>query len=148
MKPVWFFQESFAAAGGWSGAIYNGGNIASRVLGLAGAAWLARQAWTQKSWGLASAAIIFFALWLPWARVDRAAFQYHYFPSSQIALIALALLLADLRNGATRAVRLAQVGLAALILAAATIAAIEVTFAGSGNILPAAGIKSPAFSTL
>jgi Gpi18-like mannosyltransferase len=118
LKPVWFFQESFAAAGGWSGAIYNGGNIASRVLGLAGAAWLARQAWTQKSWGLASAAIIFFALWLPWARVDRAAFQYHYFPSSQIALIALALLLADLRNGATRAVRLAQGGLAALILAA------------------------------
>jgi Gpi18-like mannosyltransferase len=118
LKPVWFFQESFAAAGGWSGAIYNGGNIASRILGLAGAAWLAWQAWTQKSWGLASAAIIFFALWLPWARVDRAAFQYHYMPSSQIALIALALLLADLRNGATRAVRLAQGGLAALILAA------------------------------
>ena len=118
LKPVWFFQESFAAAGGWSGAIYNGGNVASRILGLAGAAWLARQAWIQKSWGLASAAIIFFALWLPWARVDRAAFQYHYFPSSQIALIALALLLADLRNGATRAVRLAQGGLAALILAA------------------------------
>ena len=118
LKPVWFFQESFSAAGGWSGAIYNGGNVASRLLGLAGAAWLARQAWIQKSWGLASAAIIFLALWLPWARVDRAAFQYHYFPSSQIALIALALLLADLRNGATRAVRLAQGGLATLILAA------------------------------
>ncbi|MFZ9268777.1 MAG: phospholipid carrier-dependent glycosyltransferase [Candidatus Limnocylindrus sp.] len=118
LKPVWFFQESFAAIGGWSGAIYNGGNVASRVLGLAAGAWLVRQAWTQKSWGLASIAVLFFALWLPWARVDRAAFQYHYFPSSQIALIALALLLADLRNGATRAVRMAQLGFAALILAA------------------------------
>jgi Gpi18-like mannosyltransferase len=118
LKPVWFFQESFAAIGGWSGAIYNGGNVASRILGLAAGAWLARQAWTQKSWGLASIAVLFFALWLPWARVDRAAFQYHYFPSSQIALIALALLLADLRNGAARAVRVAQLGLAALIVAA------------------------------
>ena len=118
LKPVWFFQESFAAIGGWSGAIYNGGNVASRILGLAAAVWLARQAWAQKSWGLASIAVLFIALWLPWARVDRAAFQYHYFPSSQIALIALALLLADLRNGATRAVRVAQLGLAALVIAA------------------------------
>ena len=118
LKPVWFFQESFAAIDGWSGAIYNGGNIASRILGLAAGAWLVRQAWMQKSWGLASVAVLFFALWLPWARIDRAAFQYHYFPSSQIALIALALLLADLRNGAARAVRFAQRGLAALIVIA------------------------------
>ena len=75
LKPVWFFQESFAAIDGWSGAIYNGGNIASRILGLAAGAWLVRQAWMQKSWGLASVAVLFFALWLPWARVDRAAFR-------------------------------------------------------------------------
>lgn len=118
LKPVWFFQESFAALDGWSGAIYNGGNLASRVLGLVAVAWLMRQAWTQKSWGLASIAVIFLSLWLPWARIDRAAFQYHYFPSSQIALIALALFLADLRRGSARAVWFAQLGLAALILIA------------------------------
>ena len=118
LKPVWFFQESYAAAGGWSGAIYNGGNVASRILGLAAGAWLARQAWKQRSWGLASVVVIFLAMWLPWARVDRAAFQYHYFPSSQIALIALALLLADIRRGAPYAVRFVHAGLALLIVAA------------------------------
>ena len=118
LKPVWFSQESYAAIGGWTGAVYDGGNVVSRVLGVAGTVWIAIQAWRQRSVGLASVLILYFALWLPWARIDRAAFQYHYFPSSQIALISLALLLADLRRGDALAARLTRIGLGALLVAA------------------------------
>lgn len=118
LKPVWFSQESYAALGAWTGAVYDGGNVASRILGAAGTAWIAIQAWRQRSVGLASVLILYFALWLPWARIDRAAFQYHYFPSSQIALISLALLLADLRHGDALAARLTRIGLGALLVAA------------------------------
>ena len=118
LKPVWFSQESYAALGAWTGAVYDGGNVVSRVLGVAGTVWIAIQAWRQRSIGLASVLILYFALWLPWARIDRAAFQYHYFPSSQIALISLALLLADLRRGDALAARLTRIGIGALLIAA------------------------------
>jgi len=118
LKPVWFSQEGYAAIGGWTGAVYDGGNVASRILGAAGTAWIAIQAWRQRSAGLASVLILYFALWLPWARIDRAAFQYHYFPSSQIALISLALLLADLRRGDALAARLTRIGIGALLITA------------------------------
>ena len=118
LKPVWFSQESYAALGAWTGAVYDGGNVVSRVLGVAGTIWVALQAWRQRSIGLASILMLYFALWLPWARIDRAAFQYHYFPSSQIALISLALLLADLRRGEVLAARLTRIGLGALVVAA------------------------------
>ena len=118
LKPVWFSQESYAAIGGWTGAVYDGGNVVSRVLGVVGTAWIAIQAWRQRSIGLASVLILYLALWLPWARIDRAAFQYHYFPSSQIALISLALLLADLRRGDALAARLTRIGIGALLIAA------------------------------
>ena len=118
LKPVWFSQESYAALGAWTGAVYDGGNVVSRVLGVAGTVWIAVQAWRQRSIGLASVLILYFALWLPWARIDRAAFQYHYFPSSQIALISLALLLADLRRGDALAGRFTRIGLGALLVAA------------------------------
>ncbi len=135
LKPVWFFQESYAALGGWSGAIYDGGNVASRIIGLAGGAWLALQAWRQRSWGLVSVGLLFLALWLPWARIDRAAFQYHYFPSSQFALIALALLLADLRRGDLLAARFTKLGLGALILAAPLLWALTPALCTAAGVL-------------
>lgn len=118
LKPVWFYQDSFPALGGqWTGAIYDGGNALSRWIGVAGTIWLAREAWRRRSWGLASALVLYLALWLPWARIDRAAFQYHYYPSSQLGLIGLALLLADVRRGSDAAARLLRRALAAIIVA-------------------------------
>ena len=134
LKPVWFSQESYAALGAWTGAVYDGGNVVSRVLGVAGTVWIALQAWRQRSVGLASVLILYFALWLPWARIDRAAFQYHYFPSSQIALISLALLLADLRRGDALAARLTRIGLGALLVAA------PLLWALTGLLCSAAGV--------
>ncbi len=137
LKPVWFFQSSFAAGGGsWTAAVYDGGNVLSRILSIGGALWLAAEAWRRRSWGLASVLVLGLALWLPWARIDRAAFQYHYYPTSQIALIGLALLLADLRAGSQRAAKILRIGGACAVLAA------PVLWMGAGALCALAGVTS------
>jgi hypothetical protein len=111
LKPVWLFQSSFTAGGSaLTAAVYDGGNVLSRALSIGGALWLAAEAWRRRSWGLASVLVLGLALWLPWARIDRVTFQYHYYPTSQIALIGLALLLADLRAGSQRAAQIMRIG--------------------------------------
>jgi len=56
-------------------------------------------------------------LWLPWARIDRATFQYHVFTSLPFAVLALAYFLAELWHGAsTRTYLLARVAGAVAIL--------------------------------
>jgi hypothetical protein len=135
LKPVWFFQSSFTAGGGsWTAAVYDGGNALSRILSIGGAAWLAAEAWRRRSWGLASVVILGLALWLPWARIDRAAFQYHYYPTSQIALIGLALLLADVRSGSQRAANIVRIAGACAVLAA------PVLWMGAGALCALAGV--------
>ena len=152
LKPVWFSQESYAALGSWTGAVYDGGNVASRILGVAGTGWIAFQAWRQRSIGLAIVLVLYFALWLPWARIDRAAFQYHYFPSSQVALVSLGLLLADVRRGDAVAARCARAGLGALLVAApllwalvgplCSLAGVLDVYAGS-EVCTASGFATP-----
>ena len=44
----------------------------------------------------------FAAQWIPWARIDRAAFQYHYYTALPFLVIALAYFLAELWHGASR----------------------------------------------
>jgi hypothetical protein len=100
LKPVWFYQDSFA--GDTSGAIYDGGNLATWWLSLAGFAFVAWQAFRRRSLGLALVAIMFAALWLPWARIDRATFQYHYYTALPFALLALAYFAAELWHGPSR----------------------------------------------
>jgi len=137
LKPVWFFQSSFTAGGSsWTAAVYDGGNVLSRLLSIGGALWLAAEAWRRRSWGLASVLVFGLALWLPWARIDRAAFQYHYYPTSQIALIGLALLLADLRAGSQRAAQILRIGGACAVLAA------PVLWMGTGALCALAGVQS------
>jgi len=137
LKPVWFFQSSFTAGGSaWTAAVYDGGNVLSRILSIGGALWLAVEAWRRRSWGLASVLVLGLALWLPWARIDRAAFQYHYYPTSQIALIGLALLLADLRAGSQRAAQIVRIGGACAVLAA------PVLWMATGALCALAGVSS------
>ena len=140
LKPVWLFQSSFTAGGSsWTAAVYDGGNVLSRILSVGGALWLAAEAWRRRSWGLASVLVLGLALWLPWARIDRAAFQYHYYPTSQIALIGLALLLADLRAGSQRAAQIMRIGGACAALAAPVLwmaTGLLCTLAGVGSVYP------------
>ena len=116
--------------------MYDGGNVLSRVLSIGGALWLAAEAWRRRSWGLASVLVLGLALWLPWARIDRVAFQYHYYPTSQIALIGLALLLADLRAGSQRAAQIVRIGGACTVLAA------PVLWMATGALCALAGVTS------
>jgi len=137
LKPVWFFQADYpSSSASWTGAVYDGGNGLSRWLGVGGTLWIASEAWRRRSWGLASVLVLYLALWLPWARVDRAAFEYHYYPSSQIALIALALLLADLRAGSERAVKLVRRTVAVILVA------LPALWALVGGVCALAGVAS------
>jgi hypothetical protein len=61
--------------------------------------------------------LLFLAMWLPWARIDRATFQYHYYTSVPFLVLALAYLTAELWHGPAKlAWLLARVGAALCIL--------------------------------
>ena len=62
------------------------------VRGLAGV-----QAAQPRRWAWSSSAFAF--QWMPWARIDRATFQYHYYAAVPFLLIALAYFLAELWHG-------------------------------------------------
>ena len=100
LKPVWFYQEGFA--GGTSAAIYDSGNLVIWWLGIVGLVFVSVMAFRRRSPALALIAIGFAAQWVPWARIDRAAFQYHYYTALPFVILALAYLVAELWHGASR----------------------------------------------
>ncbi len=111
LKPVWFYQESFAGGtvGGDLRRRQPGGLVAldpghrlRRVAGLPTA---------QPGPGLV--AIMFASLWLPWARIDRATFQYHYYTALPFVLLALAYFAAEVWHGPSRRTWLLARGAAA-----------------------------------
>ena len=80
-------------------------------------AFVAWQAFKRRSLALALVFVAFAFQWMPWARIDRATFQYHYYAAIPFLLIALAYFLAELRNGpSARTWTLARVAAAAAIL--------------------------------
>jgi hypothetical protein len=100
LKPVWFYQGSFA--GSTAGSIYDAGNLAIWWLGIPAMAFVAWQAYARRSLALALIGIGFAAQWVSWARIDRAAFQYHYYTSLPFIVMGLAYLLAEIWHGASR----------------------------------------------
>ena len=100
LKPVWFYQGSFA--GPTVGAIYDGGNLVLFWLSIPAFAFVAWQAWRRRSLALTLVVIMFACLWLPWARIDRATFQYHYYTALPFVILALAYFL---RRAVARALR-------------------------------------------
>ncbi len=111
LKPVWFYQESFA--GSTVGAIYDGGNLATWWLSIPAMAFVAWQAFRRRSLALAFVALMIAALWLPWARIDRATFQYHYYTALPFVLLALAYFAAEIWHGPSRRTWLLARGAAA-----------------------------------
>ena len=78
------------------------------------------QAFRRRSLGLALVTIAFLCQWIAWARIDRAAFQYHYYTSLPFVVIALAYLVAEVWHGASaRTWLLAKLAAAAAIVAPA-----------------------------
>jgi dolichyl-phosphate-mannose--protein O-mannosyl transferase len=116
LKPVWFYQESFA--GNTVAAIYDSGNLAAWWLSIPAFAFAAWQAFRRRSLALAFVTIMFASLWLPWARIDRATFQYHYYTALPFVLLALAYFAAEVWHGPTRRTwRLARGAAAGALLA-------------------------------
>ncbi|MEA2549492.1 MAG: hypothetical protein QOE42_2090 [Chloroflexota bacterium] len=99
-KPVWFYQEGFA--GNTTAAIYDAGNIVIWWLGLPALGFVAWQAFQRRSLALALVVVGYAFQWVSWARIDRAAFQYHYYTSLPFLILALGYFLAELWHGASR----------------------------------------------
>jgi hypothetical protein len=100
LKPVWFYQRDFA--GGTTGTIYNTGNMVLFWLSIPAVAFAAAMAWKRRSLALTLLVLAVASLWLPWARIDRATFQYHVFTAVPFAFLCLAYLLAELWHGPSR----------------------------------------------
>ena len=100
LKPVWFYEEGFA--GNTSASIYDAGNLVAWWLALPALAFTCWQAFKRRSPALALVAIGFAVQWLSWSRIDRAAFQYHYYTALPFLFLALAYFLAELWHGPSR----------------------------------------------
>jgi Gpi18-like mannosyltransferase len=100
LKPVWFYQGSFA--NGTGAAIYDAGNLVIWWLGIPAMVFAAVQAYRRRSLALALIVIGFLAQWIAWARIDRASFQYHYYTSLPFVVLALGYMVAELWHGASR----------------------------------------------
>ena len=100
LKPVWFYQAGFA--GNTSAAIYDNGNLVTWWLEIPAIAFVAWQAFKRGSLALGLITIGFVLQWVPWMRIDRATFQYHYYTSLPFMVLALAYFLAELWHGASR----------------------------------------------
>ncbi len=100
LKPVWFYQGSFA--GGTAAAIYDAGSIVLWWMSIPAMVFVAFQAYRRRSVALALIVVAFLAQWVSWARIDRAAFQYHYYTSLPFVMMALAYFVAEVWHGASR----------------------------------------------
>ncbi|MEI7744244.1 MAG: phospholipid carrier-dependent glycosyltransferase, partial [Chloroflexota bacterium] len=100
LKPVWFYQGGFA--GSWSAAIYDAGNVVTWWMGIPAMVFVAVQAYRRRSLALALILIGFFAQWVSWARIDRAAFQYHYYTSLPFVVLALGYFVAEVWHGPSK----------------------------------------------
>jgi hypothetical protein len=116
LKPVWFEQSDYA---GTTAVIYDTGNLVAFWLAIPAIGWTAWQAWKRRSLPLTFVAVAIACLWLPWARIDRATFQYHIFTTLPFTFLALAYFLAELWHGPSRGTwALARVGAALAVIGA------------------------------
>lgn len=117
LKPVWFEQSNYANS--TTAVIYDTGNLVAFWLAIPAIGWTCWQAWKRHSLPLTFIAVAIACLWLPWARIDRAAFQYHIFTTLPFTFLALSFFLAELWHGPSRGTwALARVGAAIAVIGA------------------------------
>jgi predicted membrane-bound dolichyl-phosphate-mannose-protein mannosyltransferase len=88
LKPTWFHGDSFD--NDVLTAIYNGGNPILFWAGIPALAVCAVLAWTRRSMALVLIVVAFAFQFVPWIRIERAAFAYHYLTAVIFAMIAVA----------------------------------------------------------
>jgi Gpi18-like mannosyltransferase len=91
LKPVWFYSHSFDFDR--IAVTYNGGNPALFWASVPAVVASLLLAWRRRSWALFLVAAAFAFQFVPWARVERATFQYHYLTAVIFGFIAIAYIL-------------------------------------------------------
>ena len=128
LKPVWFYSHSFDNR--LLAVIYNGGNPILFWAGIPAIGWCAVQAWRRRSVALVLLVAAFVFQYLPWTRIERATFSYHYFTAVLFAMIAVAYVVDEaLRSWASRSLAIA-------FLIAAVIAGLLIFPLGSALAMP------------
>jgi predicted membrane-bound dolichyl-phosphate-mannose-protein mannosyltransferase len=94
LKPTWFFGESYD--GDTIAVIYNGGNPVLFWAGIPALAACAVLAWKRRSPALVLVVAAFAFQYVPWLRIERATFAYHYLTAVVFAMIAIAYLVDEL----------------------------------------------------
>ncbi len=128
LKPVWFYSHSYD--GRELAVIYNGGNPILFWAGIPAIVWCAVQAWRRRSLGLVLIVAAFAFQYLPWTRIERATFHYHYFTAVLVAMIAVAYVVDEgLRSWSYRSLAIA-------FLVAAVVAGLLIFPLGSALAMP------------
>jgi predicted membrane-bound dolichyl-phosphate-mannose-protein mannosyltransferase len=113
LKPTWFYGHDFDARR--TAVIYNGGNPILFWAGVPAMIWIGLQAWRRRSPALVLLVVAFAFQFLPWTRIERATFAYHYLTAVIFAMVAVAYVVDEaLRSWTWR-----PYGIAYLVLAAA-----------------------------
>ena len=94
LKPTWFFIGNYDSD--QIAVIYNGGNPVLLWAGIPAIVAGAVLAWKRRSLGLVLVVAAFAFQLVPWMRIERATFAYHYFTAVLFAMIAIAYLVDEL----------------------------------------------------
>ncbi|HEY5011197.1 MAG TPA: phospholipid carrier-dependent glycosyltransferase, partial [Acidimicrobiia bacterium] len=150
LKPIWGYFWTYGD--GSQALTFMAGNPVLFWLSVPAVAFGAWQAWRRRSTALAFVLIVFFALWLPWARIDRVAYQYHYYTPLPFAFLLLAYFLAELWSGPSRRTwTLARVAFAAVLIAPAGLWVFRdqaCAIAGTRSVNATAAVCNTAFGSI
>ena len=94
LKPTWFFTGTYDID--QIAAIYNGGNPILTWAGVPAVVACAVLAWKRRSTALVLVVAAFAFQLVPWIRIERATFAYHYFTALLFAMILIAYLVDEL----------------------------------------------------
>jgi predicted membrane-bound dolichyl-phosphate-mannose-protein mannosyltransferase len=128
LKPVWFYSHSYDNR--LMAVIYNGGNPILFWAGVPAIIWCGILAWRRRSLALVLVVAAFAFQYLPWTRIERATFQYHYLTAVLFAMVAVAYVVDEgLRSWAYRSLAIA-------FLFAAVVAGLLIFPLGSALAMP------------
>lgn len=110
LKPTWFFNGTYD--GDRIAVIYNGGNPVLFWAGIPALAACAVLAWKRRSMALVLLVAAFAFQYVPWIRIERATFAYHYLTAVIFAMVAVAYVVDELwRRPAWRDIAVGYLGL-------------------------------------
>ncbi|HEX5040474.1 MAG TPA: phospholipid carrier-dependent glycosyltransferase [Candidatus Limnocylindria bacterium] len=114
LKPTWFYNGTFDS--NQIAVIYNGGNPILFWAGVPAIVACAVLAWTRRSLGLVLIVAAFAFQFVPWIRIERATFAYHYLTAVLFAMIAVAYVVDELlRRPAWRDIAIGYLALAVFV---------------------------------